>query len=202
VVYECCQDFSRGAGSWNIYVHTYVLGVSAVAMKSSIFWDIAPWVTDMLEEHVSCLAYSPALKMKAACSSETSVDFHQTTVLYPRRWTPIRVCHLRLSSLVHPGKNGESISEVGTCSYPVVTGSCSFMIRGEHRNTSPLATLNYCHIERLFPVLVMWYWHDPHNINVLLLYLRTYLITRPYVIHYITAIMTKCWLALILSIVV
>jgi hypothetical protein len=58
-------------------------GLIAVAMKSSIFWDITPcnwWKsTDMSEEHVSCLAYSPALKMEATCSSDTSLDFHQTT---------------------------------------------------------------------------------------------------------------------------
>jgi hypothetical protein len=28
---------------------------------------------------VSCLAYSSKLKMKSICSSETSVDFYQTT---------------------------------------------------------------------------------------------------------------------------
>jgi hypothetical protein len=34
---------------------------------------------------VSCLAYSQTLNMEATCSSETSVDVHRITVLYPRR---------------------------------------------------------------------------------------------------------------------
>jgi hypothetical protein len=35
---------------------------------------------------VSCLAYSPTLKMKVTCTSKMLLDFHWTnTVLYPRR---------------------------------------------------------------------------------------------------------------------
>jgi hypothetical protein len=32
--------------------------------------------------HLPCLAYSSVLKMEAACSSETSIDFQQTTLGY------------------------------------------------------------------------------------------------------------------------
>jgi hypothetical protein len=49
-------------------------------------------LTDVSEKHVasrlsplllvSCLAYSPNLKMEATCSSETSVDFQRTTRHY------------------------------------------------------------------------------------------------------------------------
>jgi hypothetical protein len=47
---------------------------------------------------ISCLAYSSILKMAATCSSETSVDFQRTTVLYPKRYNSIKV---RLSSRIY-----------------------------------------------------------------------------------------------------
>jgi hypothetical protein len=84
----------------------------AVAMKSSIFWDITPCspkevnrhfegiyrlhvqggrVSQMRNQHkvvgkqrAPCLVYSSTLKMKRVRSSKTSVNFHQTT----RRFNP------------------------------------------------------------------------------------------------------------------
>jgi hypothetical protein len=66
---------------------------TAVFMKSSFFWEITP--CSPLKDNrrfggtcrlyvVSCLAYSSTLKMEETCSSETSVDFQQTT----RRYVP------------------------------------------------------------------------------------------------------------------
>jgi hypothetical protein len=59
--------------------------LTAVVMKSSIFWDVSPCsplkVNRRFGEHVasifrvssgSCLAYSSTLKVEATCSSETS----------------------------------------------------------------------------------------------------------------------------------
>jgi cobalamin biosynthesis protein CobD/CbiB len=67
--------------------------LTVVVMKSAIFWDITMCSLYIQPTAVfanvfmlaSCLAYSSTLKMKATCSSETSVDFQQTyTALYPR----------------------------------------------------------------------------------------------------------------------
>jgi hypothetical protein len=73
--------------------------LTAVVMKSSIFWDITPCSTSKAGRRfggiclhhqgllptsslVSCLAYYLTLKMEATCSSETSVDFQRTTLHY------------------------------------------------------------------------------------------------------------------------
>jgi hypothetical protein len=72
--------------------------LTAVVMRSSIFWDITPCnalkITGILDEHfttvfradaklcmllVSCLAYSSTLKTEARFSSKMLVDFQQTT---------------------------------------------------------------------------------------------------------------------------
>jgi hypothetical protein len=72
-----------------------------MVMKSTTFCDITPYsplkVNDVSEEHIAsifrtmlatfftlvyCLAYSYTLKMEAAYSSGTSVDFQRTTWRY------------------------------------------------------------------------------------------------------------------------
>jgi hypothetical protein len=77
--------------------------LKVLVMKSSVFWDITPFSplkiirrfggTHLLGHQVPlatffmliyCLAYYLAPKMEAACSSETSVNFRQTT----RRYVP------------------------------------------------------------------------------------------------------------------
>jgi hypothetical protein len=55
-----------------VYLGSEVL--TAVVMKSSIFWDIMPCRLPPAFTLVSCSAYS-TLNMEAICSSETSVDF-------------------------------------------------------------------------------------------------------------------------------
>jgi hypothetical protein len=74
-------------GSW--FVGFAVL--TAVVMKSTIFWDIMPCSPLKVNRElppaftlVSCLAYSSTLKVEAICSSETSVRFQRTT----RRYIP------------------------------------------------------------------------------------------------------------------
>jgi hypothetical protein len=88
--------------------------LTAVVMKSSVFWDLMPcsplkvnqsfsgtcrhhlqgWrISQVRNQHEAgskqssaCLAYSLTLKMEVTCSSETLVDFQWTTMtLYPRR---------------------------------------------------------------------------------------------------------------------
>jgi hypothetical protein len=85
--------------------------LTAVVMKSTVFWNIMPYsplnVNEVSEEHitsifrveyafvgfhllclppastlVSCSVYSLTLKIEAICSSETSVDIQQTTQNY------------------------------------------------------------------------------------------------------------------------
>jgi hypothetical protein len=63
--------------SETVYVKVGFEVLTAVVMKSSVFWDIILTL-------VSCLAYSLSLKMEATCSPETSVDFQRTT----RRYSP------------------------------------------------------------------------------------------------------------------
>jgi hypothetical protein len=62
--------------------------VTAVVIKSTIFWDITPCSPLKVNRRaftlVSCSAYSSILTMEAICSSETSVDFQRTT----RRYIP------------------------------------------------------------------------------------------------------------------
>jgi hypothetical protein len=57
-----------------------------VSFVHSPFQSILPcYMQDMLAACfilVSCLAYSSTLKMETTCSSETSVDFHRTTLRY------------------------------------------------------------------------------------------------------------------------
>jgi hypothetical protein len=79
--------------------------LTAVVMKSSVFWDITPCSLLKVNEllggtspssglnnkpikkqqldncftHVSCFAYSYTLKMEVTCSSKTSVNFQCTT---------------------------------------------------------------------------------------------------------------------------
>jgi hypothetical protein len=63
--------------------------LTAVAMKSSIFWDITLCSPLKVSQHfgellpvfmlVSCLAYCLALEIEATCSSEMLVDFQRTT---------------------------------------------------------------------------------------------------------------------------
>jgi hypothetical protein len=76
-----------------IYVSTALLEdagsevLTAVAMKSTIFWDITP--SSPLKVNRSLLAtffhagsfsaYSSTLKMEAICSSRTSVNFQRAT---------------------------------------------------------------------------------------------------------------------------
>jgi hypothetical protein len=65
--------------------------VTPLVMKSNVFWDITPYSSLKVSRRftglppsfalVTCLAYS-TLKMKAICSSETSVDFQRTTQRY------------------------------------------------------------------------------------------------------------------------
>jgi hypothetical protein len=57
---------------------------TAVTMKSSICLDITPStpVEAACFLIVSCLTYSSSLKMEAALSSETPVDFYRTTWRY------------------------------------------------------------------------------------------------------------------------
>jgi hypothetical protein len=70
--------------------------LTAVVMKSCIFWDVTPCspsearikqralvalLTDCFML-LSCLAYSGTMNMEATCSSKTSVDFHQITQGY------------------------------------------------------------------------------------------------------------------------
>jgi hypothetical protein len=57
--------------------------LTAVVMKSSIFWDIMPSSkSPSAFKLVSCLVYSSALRMEATCSSsETSVDFRRTIIV-------------------------------------------------------------------------------------------------------------------------
>jgi hypothetical protein len=74
--------------------------LTAVVMKSNIFWDITPCSPLQVNRHfggtyrlhlfclpsaftlVSCSAYSSTLKIEAICSSETSVHFHRTIRRY------------------------------------------------------------------------------------------------------------------------
>jgi hypothetical protein len=65
--------------------------LTTVVVKSCIFWDImlciplnetSPKAGSPAFRLVSCVAYSSTLKMEATCSSETSVDFQQTTQCY------------------------------------------------------------------------------------------------------------------------
>jgi hypothetical protein len=71
--------------------------LTAVVMKSTIFWDITPCSPLSVSRRfggtlcfpavftrVSCPAYFSNLKMGAICSSETSVDIQRTT----RRYIP------------------------------------------------------------------------------------------------------------------
>jgi hypothetical protein len=70
-------------------------GLIAVVMESSIFWDIIPCNRLHLQGRISRARYQResrfqagiflgflTLKMEAVCSSETSVDFQRTTLLY------------------------------------------------------------------------------------------------------------------------
>jgi hypothetical protein len=59
---------------------------TAVVMNGSVFYSVTPCGPSRknMSPPSSSLAYSSTLKMKAACSSETSVDFQQTT----RRYIP------------------------------------------------------------------------------------------------------------------
>jgi hypothetical protein len=50
--------------------------------SSSIFWDIMPYGPLKGNRHFGGLVYSSTLKMEETCSSETSVDFQQTTQRY------------------------------------------------------------------------------------------------------------------------
>jgi hypothetical protein len=78
--------------AWKLYVGSEVL--TAVIMKSYIFWDITWCGLLKVNEHwrnmspeatlLSCLAYSSTLKMEAICSSETSVDFQWTVWRRPK----------------------------------------------------------------------------------------------------------------------
>jgi hypothetical protein len=77
-----------------LYVGFEVL--TAVVMKSTIFWDITPCCPLKVNRRFggtyrlfsacfhagSCSAYSSTLKMEAICSSETSVEFQPTTWRY------------------------------------------------------------------------------------------------------------------------
>jgi hypothetical protein len=84
------QEPARHSSSISWIVESEAL--TAVAMKSTIFWDVTPcsslkvnWRFRGLPPNftlVSSLAYSSALKMKVICSSETSVDFQWTTQHY------------------------------------------------------------------------------------------------------------------------
>jgi hypothetical protein len=71
--------------------------LTAVIMKSSIFWDIIPHSLLKVNQHVretfypcfaacfmlvSCLAYSSTLEMEATCSYEMLIDFQLTTQCY------------------------------------------------------------------------------------------------------------------------
>jgi hypothetical protein len=77
----------------NIYTHVHlclysveVEVLTAVVMKSSVFWDVTPCspfiVIRRFRETVFLLAYSSSLKMEATCSSETSVDYQRTIQSY------------------------------------------------------------------------------------------------------------------------
>jgi hypothetical protein len=57
--------------------------ISAVVMKSSVFWDIKQFsLVAGCYVLVWCIAYSLTLKMEAVCSSKTLVDFDRTAGLY------------------------------------------------------------------------------------------------------------------------
>jgi hypothetical protein len=64
-------------------IHVGFEVLTAVVMKSSIFWDITAELylppSLML---VCCLAYSSTLKTEVTCSSETSVHFQRSTQRY------------------------------------------------------------------------------------------------------------------------
>jgi hypothetical protein len=77
--------------------------LTAVVMKSTIFWDITPCsplkvklCLPLAFTLVSCSAYSSTLKMLAICSSETVIDFQRTT----RRYIPEESILLLFSSAV------------------------------------------------------------------------------------------------------
>jgi hypothetical protein len=55
--------------------------LTAVVMKSTIFWDIMPRSL-CLPPAFTLASCSSTLKMETICSSETSVDFQQTTWRY------------------------------------------------------------------------------------------------------------------------
>jgi hypothetical protein len=54
-------------------------------VKSSLFWNITPCILHSVSYlHLAGCLIASALKMESTCSSETSVDFQQTT----RRYIP------------------------------------------------------------------------------------------------------------------
>jgi hypothetical protein len=163
VVCGCCQDFFKGCRQLEnlcTYIHAVVLGVSqqwlwrvpSSGIKHRVIGESQ--LTCQRNMFLAWLTLVP-WRWRQHVPLKHRLTFTRLHSIISQKMDPIHINHLRLSSLMHPGKGGESISEVGTPSYPVGTRSCSFMVRGEHTNTSPLATLNYCYIERLFPVLVM-----------------------------------------------
>jgi hypothetical protein len=97
-IFHCLimSQFSPQTKRTDNYIRLVVL--TAVVVKSSIFWDITPYSPSNVNRHfggtcclhlqgrgrglpstsfmlVSCFAYSCALKMEVICSSETSVEF-------------------------------------------------------------------------------------------------------------------------------
>jgi hypothetical protein len=81
---------------------------TVVAMKGSLFLDmIASW----LLYAGFCLAYSSALKVEVACSSETSVDFQQATWHYiPQDRTHhqiLSLCRLDRQTADQPSKENK-----------------------------------------------------------------------------------------------
>jgi hypothetical protein len=96
--------------------------LSAVVIKSSIFWDITPRSPLKVSRHiggllaardlqVSCLSYSSILNMKATWSSETSVVFQHTV----RRYIPE-------DRTIHYKKAFHTLDHAAT-----VTGKMSFL---------------------------------------------------------------------------
>jgi hypothetical protein len=74
----------KGRGKYVKYCVRFEV-LTAMVMKSTIFWDTTPCSRALLPTAfrlVFCSAYSSALKMEAICSSETSVDFQRTTRRY------------------------------------------------------------------------------------------------------------------------
>jgi hypothetical protein len=114
---------------WVKFYHVRCLVLALIVMKSSIFRSEIPCSQEKVNQNfrenfllylllISCSAYSFTLKLEAACSSETSVDFQRIT----RRYVPEdgSLCHKKVFTESLPNNDRKdtlnrdlALSEIG-----------------------------------------------------------------------------------------